>query len=452
MSQDVSLLLKNGTLMLPSGACQTDLFLQNGRIQHIGPSTQKVSRTVDCTGLVILPGAIDTQVHFREPGAEAKEDFYEGSRAAIKGGITGIFEMPNTNPPTTTKEALKGKLERAHGRMWCHYAFYMGATAENAENCGELEKLPGTAGIKIFMGASTGSLLVSKDETLEKILRCGSRRIAIHAEDEDRLQDRLDKRMSGDPSSHPLWRDKQAAIEATKRILRLARKTGRRVHILHISTADELPLLAENRDVASCEFTPQHLTLCAEDCYERLGNFAQMNPPIRDRQHRDTLWEWVKEGFPDVVGSDHAPHLKEEKAKAYPHSPSGMPGVQTLMPLMLHHVAQGRLSLQRLCDLTSLSPARLFGLVRKGRIAVGYDADLTIIDPNRRWEMDSKWLAYKCGWSPFEGMKITGKVQGTVINGNIVMWDDEILGQPTGKPFCFEATDRPQNRKLLQEL
>lgn len=428
--------------MLPDATVVTDVYVRNGLIAAIG-GHGTAERTLDCTGLTILPGVIDTQVHFREPGATENEDLESGSRAAVLGGVTGVFEMPNTKPTTSTPEAVADKLARAKGRMWCDHAFYVGATSDNADHCGELEKLPGTAGIKVFMGSSTGNLLVSEDDMLERVFRSGRRRVAIHAEDEARLKERMDYRVEGDPASHPVWRDDETALRATTRALRLARKTGRRVHILHITTPQELALIAQHRDIATCELTPQHLTLAGEEAYARLGTLAQMNPPIRSGAHRDGLWHWVSQGMPDVLGSDHAPHSLANKNKPYPASPSGMPGVQTLLPLMLDHVANNRLTLRRLVDLTSAGPQRLFGLVRKGRIAVGYDADFSIVDLKATWTVEQSWLASKCGWSPFIGAQLTGRPVGTVIRGHQVMWEGTLADTAIGQPLRFDATDRP---------
>ena len=389
----------------------------------------------------MLPGVIDTQVHFREPGLVHKEDLESGARAAVLGGVTAVFEMPNTKPNTDSAEAIADKLQRAHHRMWCDHAFYVGATNHNAADLAELERLPGTAGVKIFMGASTGDLLVSEDARLAEVLASGHRRVAIHAEDEARMNARADERIAGDPSSHPVWRDDESALLATRRILGLARAARRRVHVLHVTTPAELELLGQNKDIASCEVTPQHLTLAGEEAYPRLGTLAQMNPPIRSGQHRDGLWRWLQQGVVDILGSDHAPHTLEEKAKPYPDSPSGMPGVQTLLPLMLNHVAEGRTTLQRVIDLTSAGPQRVFGLVGKGRIAVGYDADFSVVDLKARWTIEQDWLASRCGWSPYTGMEITGKPLGTIVRGHRVMWDGTLADAAIGEPIRFEAVE-----------
>ncbi|MEG3181970.1 dihydroorotase [Sphingomonas sp. LT1P40] len=432
--------LTGGTVHLPSGPAQVDVGVRDGKVVAIG-ATGDAGETIDCSGLDILPGVIDTQVHFREPGLEAKEDLESGSRAAVLGGVTAVFEMPNTKPNTDTADAVNDKLSRAKNRMWCDHAFYVGATNHNAADLAELERMPGTAGVKIFMGASTGDLLVSDDANLARVLASGHRRVAIHAEDEFRMNDRLDKRVEGDPSSHPVWRDDESAILATRRILKLAREAKRRIHVLHVTTPAELELLSQHKDIATCEVTPQHLTLAGEDAYPRLGSYAQMNPPIRSAAHRDGLWHWLNQGVPDVLGSDHAPHTIEEKAKPYPDSPSGMPGVQTLLPLLLDHVAKGRMTLQRLIDLTSAGPQRVFGLVGKGRIAAGYDADFTVVDLKAQWTVEESWLASRCGWSPFTGDRLTGKPMGTIIRGRRVMWDGQLANAAHGRPVRFEAVE-----------
>ena len=431
------LTLTGGTVHTPGGPIRADVGVRDGRIVHIG-SVGDAGRRVDCTGLDILPGVIDTQVHFREPGLVHKEDLASGSRAAVMGGVTAVFEMPNTKPNTDSAEAIADKLSRAKG-MYCDHAFYVGATHHNPQALAELERMPGTAGVKIFMGASTGDLLVSDDETLSEVLRHGARRVAIHAEDEDRMNARLSERIDGDPASHPVWRDDESALLATRRILRLAREAGRRIHILHVTTPAELEYIAGHKDIATCEVTPQHLTLAGEEAYPRLGTWAQMNPPIRSGAHRDGLWHWLNQGVPDVIGSDHAPHTVEEKAKPYPQSPSGMPGVQTLLPLLLDHAAHGRLTLQRVIELTSAGAQRVFGIVGKGRIAAGYDADFTIVDLKKRWTVEEPWLQSRCGWSPFTGVELTGKPVGTIVRGQVAMWEDTLADAPTGAPIKFES-------------
>jgi dihydroorotase len=432
--------LTGGTVHTPAGPIRADIGVRDGRIVAIGAAGD-AGETIDCTGLDILPGVIDTQVHFREPGLVHKEDLESGSRAAVLGGVTAVFEMPNTKPNTDSAEAIQDKLTRAHHRMWCDHAFYVGATNHNAAALAELERLPGTAGVKIFMGASTGDLLVAEDSSLAEVLASGHRRVAIHAEDEARMNARADERVSGDASSHPVWRDDESALLATKRILKLARDAGRRIHVLHVTTPAELELLGQNKDIATCEVTPQHLTLAGEEAYPRLGTLAQMNPPIRSGAHRDGLWHWLQQGVPDILGSDHAPHTLEEKGKPYPDSPSGMPGVQTMLPLMLNHVAEGRTTLARVIDLTSAGPQRVFGIIGKGRIAIGYDADFSIVDLKARWTIEESWLASRSGWSPFTGMTLTGKPIGTIVRGRRVMWDGALADTARGEPIRFEAVE-----------
>ncbi len=288
--------------------------------------------------------------------------------------------------------------------MHCDFAFFIGGTHENTKDLPELERLPGCAGVKVFMGSSTGSLLVEDDEGVRNILKVIRRRASFHSEDEYRLNERKNLRVEGDPRSHPVWRDEVAALQCTQRLVRLAHETGKRVHVLHISTAQEMDFLKDHKDVASVEATPHHLTLEAPDCYERLGTLAQMNPPVRDARTRPGSGAASQQGIVDVLGSDHAPHTAEEKAKTYPATPSGMTGVQTLVPIMLDHVNAGRLSLVRFVDLTSAGPARLFGIARKGRIAVGYDADLTVVDLKRRETITNRWIASRAGWTPYDGV------------------------------------------------
>ncbi len=437
------LILKGGTVFTPAGPALTDVGVSDGRIASIGSlDAAQSDKTVDCTGLHILPGVIDTQVHFREPGLEHKEDLATGSLAAIKGGVTAVFEMPNTKPSTATPDALTEKITRAKGRMWCDHAFYMGATADNADHLAAYEMTPGCCGVKVFMGASTGDLLVWDDPTLARVLASGTRRVAIHAEDETRMRERAGLALSGHPETHPVWRDDLSAIMATKRVVALARAAKRRIHVLHVTTPEELEFLSQNKDIASVELTPQHLTLAAPDCYNRLGTLAQMNPPIRGEAQRAGIWHWLGQGVADVIGSDHAPHTLEEKQKPYPQSPSGMPGVQTLLPLLLTHVAAGRMTLAQLVALTSAGANRLFGLISKGFIAVGYDADFSVVDINKSWTVTGDWLASRCGWSPFEGDVMTGKPVGTIIRGTVVMWEDDVIGSPQGAPLRFAETLR----------
>ncbi len=441
MAETFDLILRGGRVFTPGGLLDTDIGVRDGRIVRIGSiAAEQGGEVFDAAGLTVLPGVIDTQVHFREPGNEHKEDLATGSAAAVAGGVTAVFEMPNTNPSTTTAEAMEDKLKRAAGRMLCDHAFFIGA-ADNADALAELERMPGCCGVKIFMGSSTGSLLVEDDAALARVLAAGRRRVAIHAEDEPRLKERKKiAEESGDVADHPNWRDVESALKATQRIVALAREANRPIHVLHITTAEELEFLAGVKDVATVEATPQHLTMAAPDCYTRMGTLAQMNPPIREARHRDALWHAVREGVIDVLGSDHAPHTREEKDKPYPASPSGMPGVETMLPLMLSHAASGRLSLARVVDLLCSGPQRIYNIRGKGRIALGYDADFTVVDLKARRTLTHDMMHSRVGWTPFDGMEVQGWPMATIIRGGFAMRDGELAATPQGKPVRFWDT------------
>ena len=444
MGDSFDLLIRGGIAVTPSGIAPADIGVIAGRIAAIGSlSTAKASEIFEAKGLHVLPGAIDSQVHFREPGNEHKEDLETGSRAAILGGVTGVFEMPNTSPPTTSRAAIEDKLARAKDRMYCDYAFYVGATPANVGALAELERLPGVCGVKAFLGSSTGSLLLNHPDDILAALKAGHRRMAVHSEDEDRLIARKAFAERGKPWTHPVWRDAEAARASTERVLRLAKQAGRRLHVLHVTTGDEIPLLAAAKDFATAETTPQHLTLSAPECYERLGAYAQMNPPIRDESHRQALWKAVQDGVIDVIGSDHAPHTREEKEKTYPDTPSGMPGVQTLVTILLDHVNKGKLTLERFVDLTASGPQRIFGLAGKGRIAVGYDADFTIVDMGLTRAIENKWIATRSGWTPFDGMKTKGWAVAAILRGAFVMRDFALTRAASGRPLRFVETLEP---------
>lgn len=444
MSRQVDLILKGGTVVNQDGTGIRDIAVDKGRIVALGDVTGfSASKVRDCRDLHVLPGVIDSQVHFREPGLTHKEDLETGSRAAVAGGVTLVFEMPNTKPTTTSAATLADKVARARNRMFCDFAFYVGGTRENVSDIADLERAEGSAGIKVFAGSSTGDLLVDDDAGLGAIISRISRRAAFHSEDEFRLRERAGLRVAGNPASHPVWRDVEAAVGCTSRLLKLARRHGKRIHVLHVSTAEELPLLAAHRDLASVEATPHHLSLSADD-YQRLGNRLQMNPPVRGPGHQAALWRAVTSGLVDVLGSDHAPHTLEEKEKPYPQSPSGMTGVQTLVPIMLDHVNRGRLTLERFVDLTAHGPQRIFGLSRKGRIAEGYDGDFTIVDLVRRETIRNTWIESRSQWTPYDGVPVTGWPVGTYVRGRCVMWQGEILGKATGQPAQFSEAAKPE--------
>ena len=446
MSKSIlELVIKNGTIVSHRGTAQADIGIRSGKIVEIGTLERaQAARYIDAKGLHVLPGVIDTQVHFREPGMEQKEDLESGTRSAVMGGVTAIFEMPNTQPLTTTVEALNDKMRRADSRCWTNYAFYVGATPDNIGHLPKLERRIGVCGVKMFVGASTGSLLVDQESDMKAVMASGVRRMAIHSEDNDRLNQRKHIAVErATVSAHPEWRDVESALSSTRRVVALARETGRRIHVLHITTAEEIDFLTQNKDIASVEVLVNHLSLFAPECYDRLGSKAQMNPPIRDKYHYDALWRALKNGVVDIIGSDHAPHTLEEKAKPYPQSPSGMTGVQTLVPMMLNHMNAGRLTLMELHDLLCAAPARLFGLSGKGRIALGYDADFTLVDLSMKRIIDDSWIQSKAGWSPFSGQAVKGWPIQTIIAGETVMVDDALIGQPIGQPLRFNETLLP---------
>jgi dihydroorotase len=439
MPAHFDLIIRGGVCVMPWGEVAADVGVRHGRIAAIGtPADATADQIVDAAGLHVLPGLIDPHVHLRDPGNAAVETIPTGTKAAVLGGLTAVFDMPNTTPSITTAESLAWKRGYVEQVAWCDMGLYVGGTKTNIGELAALEVEPGVCAIKVFAGSSTGDLMVEDDEHLELVMRAGRRRIAYHSEDEYRLQARKPMFKSGDPySSHAEWRDVECAALGTRRLMALARKTGRPAHILHVSTAEELEYLKDFRDIATMELLVNHLTQVAPDCYERLGGFGVMNPPIRDERHRAAAWAAIADGTVDTIGSDHAPHPYEAKLKPWPECPAGLTGVQTLVPIMLDHVNAGRLSLARMVDLMSAGPARVYGAINKGRLVTGYDADFTLVDMKAKRTIENKWIASPCGWTPFDGMAITGWPMATIVRGAVVMRDDEVLGAPTGKIVKF---------------
>jgi dihydroorotase len=438
MSQAFDLILRGGTLVLPWGVEASDVGVRAGRIAAIGDlRTATAAETIDCAGLHVLPGLIDSHVHLREPGDPAVETIETGTEAAVLGGLTAVFDMPNTNPSITTRERLDWKRDFVGGRAWCDIGFYVGAAKSNIAELAALEAEPNVCGVKVFAGSSTGDLLVEDDASLEAVMRSGRRRISYHSEDEYRLQARKPAYHSGMPHRmHAEWRDVECAFLGTRRLMALARKTGRPAHILHVSTAEELGYLRDYRDVATVEVLLNHLTQ-TDEAYDRLGGYAVMNPPIRDARHMVAAWAAVADGTVDSIGSDHAPHSRAAKERPWPECGAGLTGVQTLVPLMLDHVSAGRLSLSRLADLMSAGPARVFGVVGKGRLAAGYDADFTVVDMQKARTIEESWIASPCGWTPFAGHRCQGWPVMTILRGQAVMREDAVLGAPAGAPVRF---------------
>ena len=433
----LDLIIKNGSCYIDNDLKSQDIGIKDSKIVEIGKIKVDTKDIFDAKGLTILPGCIDTQVHFREPGSTEAEDLNSGSRAAIAGGITSVFEMPNTNPPTSNKIEFFKKLKLAENRMYCNYAFYFGATSDNQIELSDLENLVGCCGIKLFAGSSTGDLLVQHEKDIERVFQSSSKIVSVHSEDEEILNMRKKLIKEGDVKTHTLWRNEECAMSSTRRIVRIAERYKKKAHILHVTTKEEIDFLSQHKGNVSFEITPQHLTMSAPECYEKLGTFAQMNPPIRDKSHQDRLWYGVKNNFSDIIGSDHAPHSKENKEKIYPNSPSGMPGVQTLVPVMLNHVNDGKLTLQQFINFVCENPVKIFGIKNKGFIKKGYDADLTIVDMNKTITIKDENIESKCKWSPFNGMKFKGTPILTIINGQIKMKNGKILGDPEGKPLVF---------------
>ena len=437
MSDNFSLIIKNGSCYIDGKLTKTDIGLSGGKIKKIGKIELNSSKVYDATDKVVLPGIIDTQVHFREPGSTDAEDLESGSRAAVLGGVTSLFEMPNTNPPTANLIEFDKKLKAAKNRMHSNYAFYFGATPDNTDQLADLKNVEGCCGVKLFAGSSTGNLLVDKEADIEKVISSSDRIVSIHSEDEDIINLRKKFIKKGDVHSHPEWRNVECAMSSTRRVVKIAERYNKKIHVLHVTTKDEVDFLAMHKKNVTFETTPQHLTLYAPDCYDKLGTYAQMNPPLRTKEHYDRLWVAIKNNIVDVLGSDHAPHLKVNKDKVYPDTPSGMPGVQTIFPVMLDHVNNEKLSLKQLINLMCENPCRIFGIKNKGYIKEGFDADLTIADMNKEVVIKDEMIASKCGWTPFNNYKVKGFPVGTIVNGDLVMSDGKVILESKGQPLKF---------------
>ena len=437
MSENYSLIIKNGSCYVDGRLEKIDIALADNKIKKIGKIEANDTKIFDASDKLVLPGIIDTQTHFREPGSTDREDLESGSRAAVLGGVTSVFEMPNTNPPTSNLVEFDKKLNLAKNRMHCNYAFYFGATPENVEQLSKLKGLKGCCGVKLFAGSSTGKLLVDKEADIEKVISQSDRIVSIHSEDEEILNLRKKFIQEDDVHSHPEWRNTESAMSSTRRVVKIAERYNKQIHVLHVTTKDEVDFLAMHKKNVTFEITPQHLTLYAPDCYDKLGTFAQMNPPIRKKEHYDRLWVAVKNSIVDVLGSDHAPHSKEDKKKKYPASPSGMPGVQTILPVMLNHINNEKLSLEKLIKLMCENPCKIFGIKNKGYIKQDFDADLTIVDMNKEQIIKNEMIASKCGWTPFNNFTVKGFPVATIVNGKIVMLEGKVNIEGSGQPLDF---------------
>jgi dihydroorotase len=438
MSSPKSLLIRRARIILPNGELIVgDVLTRDRQIIEVAPeiSTATPTTEIDADGLTLLPGVIDPQVHFREPGLEHKEDLFTASCACAKGGVTSFLEMPNTRPLTITQQALDDKLQRAQSKCLVNYGFFIGATPENLP---DLLNAKPTPGIKIFMGSMHGHLLVDADAALEAIFAQGSRLIAVHAEDQARINERR-KEFAGihDVAIHSQIQDNQAALLATKLALKLSEKYQRRLHILHMSTAEEADLLRHYKPSwVTAEVTPQHLLLNTS-AYEKIGTLAQMNPPLRKPHDNEVLWQALRDGVIDFIATDHAPHTLEEKALEYPNSPSGMPGVETSLPLMLTAAMQGRCSVAQVVNWMSTAVASSYGIPNKGAIAPGYDADLVLVDLQTYHPVRREELLTKCGWSPFEGWNLTGWAHTTIVGGEVVYHKGKLNTDVRGQALNF---------------
>ena len=438
MPSSFDLILKNGKCFIDGQLKTTDIGISDGIIKIISNNQVSSSQKIlDVSNLIVLPGIIDTQVHFREPGSTDTEDLETGSKSAVLGGVTSVFEMPNTNPPTSSQAEFKRKLSLAANRMYCNYAFYFGATPDNIEDLKKLNNLEGCCGVKLFVGSSTGNLLVKDEDDIEKVISNSSKIISIHSEDEDILNIRKRFIKKGDVRSHPIWRNEECAISSTRKVVKIAERNNKKIHILHVTTKEEVEFLSRYKGNVTFEITPQHLTLSSPECYEKLGTLAQMNPPIREKKHQDKLWKAIVDDIVDVIGSDHAPHKMTNKKKEYPQTPSGMPGVQTLVPIMLNHINNEKLTLDKFVKLVCEKPSKIFNIKNKGYIKEGFDADLTIVDMNMKKTIQNEWIASKCGWTPFDGYEVKGFPVGTIVNGKTMVWEGKLIEKANGKPLKF---------------
>ncbi len=434
------LIIQNAQVLLPSGEIEPrEVAIADGKITAVGTGLAVTAntRTIDGEGLTLLPGVIDPQVHFRDPGLEHKEDLFTASCACARGGVTSFLEMPNTLPLTTTQAVLTDKLAIAASKSLVNYGFFIGATQENLP---DLREANPTCGIKIFMGSAHGPLSVDTAETIEPIFAVGTRLIAVHAEDQARIMARR-KLFEGEtaPATHTKIQDNETALNATKLALALSKKYQRRLHILHLSTGEEAELLRRDKPSwVTAEVTPQHLLLDVS-AYEKIGTLAQMNPPLKYERDREILWQALLDGVIDFIATDHAPHTLEEKARGYPNSPSGMPGVETSLPLMLTQAKADRCTVAQVSHWMSTAVARAYNIPNKGLIEPGYDADVVLVDLSTYRPVLREELKTKCGWSPFEGWILTGWPVITMVGGQVVYDRGDIDTSVRGQALRFDG-------------
>jgi len=435
--KNYKILIKNGTIVDSKTQIKRDVLISNGKIKKVEKNiNSQADRIIDASQKFIIPGVIDPQVHFREPGLTHKEDIKSGARSAVCGGITTFFEMPNTNPATTNSKLLEEKFKIAEKSSVANFSFFLGATPNNID---EIKNLKGNCGVKIFMGSSTGDLLVDRDSDIEKIFKYCNKIIAIHSEDEQVLNETAKTIKNPNFSDHPNMRPVKAAVTSTNKAINFALKYKKRLHILHLSTSEEVKIIRKikNTGLVTSETTPQHLLLNAPDIYDDIGSYAQMNPPIREKHHQEELWKGLFDGTINCIATDHAPHTIQEKNKPYGIAPSGMPGVETSLPLMLNQVNKGKITLQDIIKWMCENPAKIYQIKNKGFIKEGFDADIALVDLNKIKIIRAKNMQSKCGWSPFEGLEVKGWPIMTIVNGNIVYENGSINDKFFGKRTIF---------------
>ncbi|MBL7916089.1 MAG: dihydroorotase [Bacteroidia bacterium] len=445
-------LIRNASVVNEGRIFTADVLIKNGRIEKIGESIHLTDRAniveIDATGLHLLPGCIDDQVHFREPGLTHKADIYTESRAAVAGGITSFMEMPNTVPNTLTQELLEQKYQIGAQKSIANYSFFMGASNDNVEEILKTDPA-NVCGVKVFMGSSTGNMLVDNEKVLEKIFSSTPALIATHCEDEETIRYNLAKYKEkyGEEipaRCHPEIRPAEACYKSSQLAVSLAKKYNSRLHILHISSAIETALFRNDIPLEKKRITSEaciHHLWFSDDDYEQKGNFIKWNPAVKSKNDRDAIWEALLDNRIDVIATDHAPHTLEEKQRKYLEAPSGGPLVQHSLVAMLDFYHKGKITLERIAQKMSHSVARCFKIKERGFIREGYFADLVLVNLNQPTTVTKENLLYKCKWSPFEGITFKSAVVHTFVNGNLVFSNNKIIESTQGQRLSFERPD-----------
>ena len=436
-------LIRGADCVLPDETRVASVLLEDGRIADIDPAAVSVDEAVDASGLTLIPGVVDDQVHFREPGLTHKEDLHSGSVACAAGGVTTFLEMPNTDPTTTSVDALHAKLDLAAGKCVVNYGFYLGATGANTD---ELKRATRTPGVKIFIGSSTGPLLVDEQDALEEIFAETTLPITAHCEDESTVRanrERLLAERGGDRlriSDHSLIRDVEAARIATARAIDLSARHRHPFHVLHVSTGVECGLIRDARAAGhriTAEACPHHLFFSTDD-YDRLGTRVQMNPSVKSPDNPPVIWDALRDGTIEVVATDHAPHTLDEKAADFPSSPSGLPAVENSLALMLNAAHESRCTVRQVVSWMCEAPSRIWNLKGKGRIAPGADADVVLVDLAKRRTVRDAEQRTKSGWSPWDGVELTGWPVRTWVGGRTVFAEGRVNEGVRGREVEFE--------------